>query len=160
MSRRPGRRGRRRRTGLLLTALLGVLFAALIVVFAVRSANQPGGRLQGAFGGGPYDMGRAGVLARAVARDGPILLPDPLRHNRDLYVQHLGGDATKGWLAFEAHSPGASRRCLLRWEPAARHFRDPCDGRAYPADGPGLTSFPATVDGRGHVVIDLGGGQR
>ena len=158
MSRRPGGRGRR--TGLLLTALLGVVFAALIVVFAVRSANQPGGKLQGAFGGGPYDMGRASVLAGAVARDGPILLPDPLRHNRDLYAQHLGTDATKGWLAFEAHAPGASRRCQLRWEPAGRDFRDPCDGRSYPVDGAGLTSFPATVDAHGHVVIDLGGARR
>jgi len=160
MSRRPGGRrrgdrGRRRSTGLLLTALLGVLVAVLLVVFAVRFANKPGGKLHGAFGGGPYDVGRASVLARPIAKAGPILLQDLLSHQRDLYVQHLGTDPAKGWSAFEAHAPGAPRRCQVRWDETQAVFRDPCDGRTYPADGAGLTAYPTTVDIRGHVTVDL-----
>ncbi|HMC53109.1 MAG TPA: hypothetical protein VKI64_10145, partial [Acidimicrobiales bacterium] len=63
-----------------------MLAAVLIVALAVRLANRPGGKLQGAFGGGPFDVGHASGLAPSIARRGPILLPDPLRHNRDLYV--------------------------------------------------------------------------
>jgi hypothetical protein len=132
-----------------------VAATALVVAFAVHLANRPGGKLQGAFGGGPYDVGRASALARPIAGGGPILLQDLLGHNRDLYVQHLGDDPNRGWSAFEAHAPGAPRRCQVRWDPVHSGFRDPCDGRAFPSDGAGLTAYPTTVDPRGHVMVDL-----
>ena len=97
-------------------------------------------------------MGPADDRARTIAEGGPILFQDLLNRSRDIYVQHLGGD---DWRAFEAHAPGAPRRCFLEWRAATREFVDACDGRTFPADGTGLVQYPTRVDERQHVVVDL-----
>jgi hypothetical protein len=99
-----------------------------------------------------FKVGSAERLARTVARDGPLLFQDLLDRSRDIFVQHLGGN---DWRAFEAHAPGAPRRCSLEWRRDTRVFVDPCDGRTYPADGTGLTSYPARVTDDGLLVVDL-----
>jgi hypothetical protein len=133
-----------------LTATAGVV--AGIVIFAIvvnlvgSSADKPSSAAA------TFDVGPADQRARAVAEGGPILFQDLLGNSRDIYVQHLG-DTT--WIAVEAHSPGAARRCVLRWDAPTRAFVDPCDGRTYPADGTGLVTYPATVNDRKRVVVDL-----
>jgi hypothetical protein len=146
----------RRRT-VLFTAVGAVLAAALLVAVVARAtsttsssgAGGSGGRTQAA----EFDVGNAGQRAATVDRSGPILFPDPQGHSRDIYVQHLGGS---DWVAFEARPPGAPRQCVLRWEQAARHFVDPCDGRIYPPDGAGLVTFPAHVNDKGRLIVELG----
>jgi len=145
----------RRRT-LLFTAMGAVLAAALLLAIVARVASSNPGTPSATDAGGrrvaQFDLGRAKDFAPTIARSGPLLFPDPQGHSRDIFVQHLGGDA---WLAFEARATGASRQCILKWDNTARHFTDPCDGRTYPADGAGLVSFPTTVDGKGRVIVDL-----
>ncbi len=147
-------RGRVTRSqGIVLTAVLGLITAVLLVIFVVRLANRPGGKLHGAFGGATFDMGKASTFAPEIGRHGPLLFQDLLGHGRDIYVGHLGTDAGSGWLAVEAH-PDHDRSCALAWVPSPAGFRD-CSGHAYPPDGTGLVRYAATVDGRGHVIVDL-----
>ena len=124
----------------------GILIFAIVANFVGTSADKPDSAAA------TFDVGPAEQRARTVERGGPILFQDLLDRSRDIYVQHLGGD---DWRAFEAHSPGAPRRCFLEWRPSPREFVDPCDGRTYPADGTGLLTYPARVDDRKHVVVDL-----
>ena len=135
---------------MVLTGVAGVLGG--ILVFAIVT-NLVGSRADTSDSpAATFDVGPAESRARTIARGGPILFQDLLNRSRDIYVQHLGGD---DWRAFEAHAPGAPRRCFLEWRQATRQFVDGCDGRAYPADGTGLASYPARVDERKHVVVDL-----
>ena len=100
-----------------------------------------------------FDVGSAAQRAAAVDRDRtPLLFPDPLERDREIYVQHLGA---KSWVAFEARAPGAARNCVLRWRVAEQSFGDPCTGAVYPRDGTGLTSYPARVDKDGRLLVDL-----
>jgi hypothetical protein len=132
-----------------LTALGGVA-AGVLIFLVVLAVAGPRSTEQSA--GATFKVGPAERLAPTVARDGPLLFQDLLNRSRDIYVQHLGDD---DWRAFEAHAPGAPRRCVVRWQPEDRRFLDPCDGRTYAADGTGLASFRTEVDEDGVVVVDF-----
>jgi hypothetical protein len=137
----------------LITAVGAVIAAALLFAVVTRvstTASTPAG------GSGKrtaqFELGKATDYARTIARDGPLLFPDPQGRSRDIYIQHLGEGA---WVAFEARVTGAPRTCVVKWEAGPRHFVDPCDGRTFPADGAGLVHFPTTVNDDGKVVVDL-----
>jgi hypothetical protein len=137
----------------LFTAVGAVLAAALLFAVMTRvtsSTSTPAGGAGDRTAG--FELGKATDFARTIARDGPLLVPDPQGRSRDIFIQHLGDDA---WLAFEARAAGASRNCVLRWEQGARQFVDPCNGTIYPPDGAGLVRFPTTVNDDGKVVVDL-----
>ena len=136
-------------------SVVAVVVAAGLLVTVVRLATRSEVELD--LGAQDFRVGPARRLAPEVGRDGPLLF-QALTGNRDLYVQHLGGDPSTGWLAFDARAPGAPRECLLRWDPEARRFVDRCTGRSFPADGAGLPSYPTTVDREGRVVVDLDAG--
>ncbi|MCA1693009.1 MAG: hypothetical protein LC733_12740 [Actinobacteria bacterium] len=137
---------------MVITGLAGV-GAGILLFLVVLAATGPQSTRQAA--NAPFKVGSAKSLATAVARDGPLLFQDLLNRSRDIYVQHLGG---QDWVAFEAHAPGAPRRCVLQWRPGSRDFLDPCDagGRTYPGDGTGLTAYPARIDSKGVLTIQLG----
>jgi hypothetical protein len=143
----------KRRT-VLITAIGAVLAAALLfaIVAQAMTTSTRSSSNEGDTRTTEFDVGPAEQRAAAVARDGPLLFPDPRGGSRDIYIQHLGDN---NWVAFEARASGAPRRCVLRWEQPARHFVDPCDGRTFPADGSGLVTFPARVDDEDRVIVDL-----
>ena len=134
---------------MVLTAIAGVLAGALVFVAVLRLAAT--GTAKSHLAPPVFRVGPAGVLAQTVERHGPLLFPDPTGRSRDIYLQHL----EDRWTAFAARPRGAPRRCTLRWEPAARHFVDPCGGRAFPPDGAGLTGYGTSVDAKGTLVVDL-----
>ena len=139
---------------MLFTALGAVLAAALLFAIVARVQSTSVDSAQdGGDGALQFDAGNAERIAANIARDGPLLFPDPQGRSRDIRVQHLGGT---DWVAFEARAPGAPRQCTLRWEQGPRQFVDPCDGRIYPPNGAGLVTYPARVDGNGRVIVDLG----
>ena len=137
-------------TAAILVAVGGVLAGLLLFLAVVRLVGS--GKASSRVGADLLVLGKAKSLAGAVARDGPLLLPDPLGRGRDIYVQHFGGD---DWRTFDAHPPGAPDRCVLAWHADDKIFVDRCSGTTYPADGTGLVSFPTSVDGKGRVLIDL-----
>ena len=101
-----------------------------------------------------FDAGRTDSQAPAIARDGPILLGDVAGGDRDVYLQHLGTDEDRGWLAFDTRPPGAPRNCAVRWVAEDEAFVDPCSDRRYPPNGEGLRQYPVDVrDGR--LAVDL-----
>jgi hypothetical protein len=134
---------------MVVTALAGVGVGVLLFLIVLNAAG-PKSAEQSA--DATFEVGSAERLAKTVADTGPLLFQDLLNRDRDIYVQHLGGD---DWRTFEAHAPGAPRRCVLEWRPATRDFRDPCDGRTYPADGTGLTRYATKVE-KGALIVDLG----
>jgi hypothetical protein len=146
-------------SGAVLLATGAVIIGALMfaAVANLVSTRKSGGKT----GTDLYVVGDAKSLAGTVSRTGPLLFQDLLGNSRDIYVQHLGPSGRErevggdGWRTFEAHGPGAPRRCVLRWDPPAKHFLDPCNGKTYPADGAGLTTFPTSVDAEGRLVVDL-----
>ena len=135
---------------MVLTGIAGVLGGILVFAIVANVVGSSADKVDSA--ATTFDVGPAEQRARTIARGGPILFQDLLNRSRDIYVQHVGGD---DWRAFEAHAPGAPRRCFLEWRADARQFVDACDGRTYPADGTGLVAYPTQVDDRQHVVIDL-----
>jgi hypothetical protein len=137
-------------TTVILTGIAGVLGGILVFAIVANLVGSSADKVDSA--ATTFDVGPADQRARTIARGGPILFQDLLNRSRDIYVQHLGDD---DWRAFEAHAPGAARECFLEWRSATREFEDACDGRAFPADGTGLVSYPARVDERQHIVVDL-----
>ena len=121
-------------------------------IIALASWLAGTGKIQTTLGKDVFDVGSTTVLAREVQADGPLLFQDLLGHTRDIYVQHLGGTR---WTAFEAHAPGAERRCQLEWRRRQHDFRDPCTRRVYPGDGAGLVHYRATVNRKDRLVVDL-----
>ncbi len=141
-----------RPAALLLSCVLGLVALVLLLVFVVKLASDSGGNT---LGDETFDA-NAAALAGQVSRNGPILFPDLLGRGRDIYIQHLSEDPKLGWRAFRATVEGADRTCTLRWDPAERVFRDPCEpGRTYPADGEGLEQYHTSVQEPGKLVVDL-----
>lgn len=102
-----------------------------------------------------FEAGKSDRLSKAIAKAGPILIADASpNQTRDIYIQHLGDDPEKGWIAFAARANGAPRECYLEWKLSSREFVDPCSTNHYPADGKGLTGYSVEVrDGK--VLVDL-----
>jgi len=137
-----------------LTALaLAALLLFLVVRFASRNPDQVN------LGPEVFRVGNATRLARAIEEGGPFLFKDPLNREREVFVQHLGADPNAGWSAIRAYASRVAVECLLRWEPGPERFVDPCTSRSYPADGAGLTVYPARVE-NGVVSVDLRSAQR
>jgi hypothetical protein len=148
-----GPEGPSRQTAILLIAGLAVLAAVLLVIFVLRLSQKPGAKVN--LGADEFTMGRAAAFAPLVATNGPLIFPPPHGTHLTLYVQHLGADVKKGWLAFDAHDPAQPARCLVRWQPAGQDFIDPCDQARFPADGQGLVQYSAQVNKSGDVIVDL-----
>ena len=135
----------------MLLGVTGVVIGLVLLVGLAVLASRGDVELQGS---PVFDAGRTDSQAPAIERDGPILLGDVAGGDRDVYLQHLGDDEDRGWLALDTRAPGASRDCAVRWIPADEVFEDPCSGRRYPPDGEGLRQYPVDVrDGR--LTVDL-----
>jgi hypothetical protein len=133
----------------------GVISAVILLLFVLWAAGQNSGRSVQT-SDTQFQNISAAKMAKSISKDGPVLFPDASgNRSRDIYVQHLGDDPTTGWLAFDAHKPGASRDCYLEWHADRQVFVDVCDKSEVPADGTGLRQYPATVNKKGTLVIDF-----
>ncbi len=103
-----------------------------------------------------FQGGGAARLAAEIADRGPIFYGDVSgEKDRDIILQHLGGDPRIGWYAFLAAPPDKPRSCTWQWQKGERRFRAKCDHRLIaPRDGAGLTRFPVTVQAR-KLSVDL-----
>ena len=153
----PRVRNRRRTRSIVAASLAGLVATLVLVAFVVRFASQRPDDVN--LGDKRFVVGRADRFAERIEEQGaPLLFKDPLtsRPGRELYVQHLGDDEEKGWIAVEAYSPGPRKlACLLTWDTKTDEFVDPCSKARYPADGTGLQVYPGEVDERTAVIIDL-----
>jgi len=144
---------RRRGTAFVTVAALGAIAAAIVAVSLIELSSS--GKVKSQLGSPTFLAGRAQDYAPLVARDGPILLPDPEGKSRNVYLQHLGPDPSLGWVTILAVPPGESAHCVITWDQGARDFHDPCSGRTYPPDGAGLVRYPTTVLPSRRIQVDL-----
>ncbi len=150
---RPPRRRRDRMRAAVILGIAGVVVGAVLVALVtVLAAKQPD---KVNLGDDTFVVGDAKRLAGHV----PLLFKDPLtsKPGREVYVQHVGPDHRKGWLAVEAYAPGSPRqlRCILQWDGRGRVFHDPCSSATFPADGAGLRRYPVSVNRDGDVEVNL-----
>lgn len=150
---RPPPRRRRGGAALLTGGVVAVLVAIAVAVTLVELASS--GRVKTHLGRTTLAVGRAGDLAAQIDANGPLLLPDLAGKDRPIFVQHLGADPLKGWVAIQALVPGEARRCVLGWDGPPRVFRDPCTGVTFPSDGAGLIRYPVTVLPSRRIDVDL-----
>jgi hypothetical protein len=151
----------------LAVAAAGVVVAIGVAAALAVLANR--GTVDVRLGSDTFAEHDAEDAARDIAENGPILYPDTAGGDRDIYLQHFGGDPGEGWIAFAARPPGVSRACTLQWNGADEVFRlldsagkvsGECDGREFPADGEGLPTYPVTVDADGNIDVDLNAADR
>jgi hypothetical protein len=95
----------------------------------------------------------ASAQARLIAENGPAPFPDPLQKGRDIIVNHVGDDVSRGWYAFRRVPPNGAPGCLVYWDGSRQLFVDPCTATTYPPDGSGLTQLPVDVH-QDRVAID------
>ena len=153
----------------LAVAAVGVILAVALAFGVALLANR--GSVDVQLGDETFQGQDAEDAARQIEEGGPILYADAAGGDRDIVLQHLGGDDfTEGWLAFAARPGGAPRSCTVRWFPGESGspgdgvFRllddsgeetDACAGEEFPATGEGLPQYPVTVrDGRLDVDIN------
>jgi hypothetical protein len=131
-------------------AILGLILFLAATVLSDRNSTEL--RL----GDQTFQGGNAERLADEIADRGPILYPDVSgSKNRDIILQHLGGDPARGWYAFRAQPPDKDRECTWQWQADEELFRARCDEQlTAPADGTGLESFPVEVV-KGKLDVDL-----
>ena len=102
-----------------------------------------------------FDAGKVDHLAKEI-RDGdglPVLFQDLVGKDRNLYVQHQGRSAKKGWVAFGAFDPD-DPTCGIGIDRDHQRLVGLCDHRTYPLDGKGLRQYPTSVEG-GKLFVDL-----
>jgi hypothetical protein len=150
---RPPPRRRRGGAALITGGVVAVLVAVAVAVTLVELASS--GSVKTHLGRDTLAVGRAGDLANEIDAHGPLLLPDLANRDRPIFVQHLGPDPLKGWVAIQALIPGEAPRCVLGWDARTRVFRDPCTAATFPDDGTGLVRYPVTVLPSKRINVDL-----
>jgi hypothetical protein len=148
----------------ILPVVAGLVFFAAIGlaawgIAAWTSHNSGPGKVQVNLGEDTFNMGTAKARAEEVAERGPLLFPGLIAADEGyIVVNHVGSDELAGWKAFAAVPPGSTIECAVQWHGDAQQFQDPCTGKAYPADGSGLTAYRVRISPDRELVIDLGRG--
>jgi hypothetical protein len=136
-------------------ALVAVVLLVLGAgAFALLNRDTPSTDLR--LGDQTFQGGSTERLAKEIAERGPIFYGDVSGNKeRDIILQHLGDDPSKGWYAFRAAPVDKDRECTWQWQADEDLFRAKCDeSLTAPADGEGLEQFPIKVrDGR--LDVDL-----
>lgn len=142
-----------RRRQVVVMSLIALAFAGALLFLVVQYASENPDAANLGSDVVKLDAERA---AERIAETGPYALQDP-NGDRDVYLQHVGDDPETGWVLVLAYPPGEpDKRCAVVWDVKRDLFEAPCSKRTYPADGSGLTTYPAPVE-KGRVVIDLRG---
>lgn len=136
---------------LVTTAVVALVASAIVFFIVVQLSTGPDAKNN--LGDPVFEVGQATHFVKRV----PLLF-QALQGagDRDIYVNHVGADPKKGWIAFDARAAGQPRECFLRWSPTAKRFSDPCTKRTYgPDPGPEFTHYGTTVNSNGVVVVDF-----
>lgn len=138
----------------LLVAGVGVVVALGIAWLVAQAASR--GDVEIRLGDDRFDAGQVESIAEAIADgDGlPVLVPDLVGGQRNLFVQHLEDDAEEGWVAFGAFDPDEPS-CAVQIDREAKVLVNACDAEeTYPLDGTGLRYYPTSVED-GHLFVDI-----
>ena len=137
----------------LLIAGSAVVVLLVVTLLVAQAANR--GDVDIRLGDDRFDAGKVTSMAETIDDgDGiPILYPDLLGRGRSVFVQHLGDDPAKGWVAFGAFLPDDAD-CEIEIEQPDRDRLVDCEGREQPLDGNGLRTYPTSVED-GRLKVDI-----
>ena len=138
----------------LAVAAVAIGLIAVVAVFVALAASR--GDVEINLGDDRFNAGRTKRLADAIEEGGglPFLYQDLVGNDRHLFVQHLGDDPDKGWVAFGAFDPD-DPACVVEIDRDEEVLRNECDGsQTYPLSGEGLRQYPVEVEG-GRIYVDV-----
>jgi len=138
----------------LLVAGVGVVAALGIAWLVAQAASR--GDVEIRLGDDRFDAGQVESIADAIDDEEglPVLVPDLVGGQRNLFVQHLADDADEGWVAFGAFDPD-DPSCAVQIDRDAKVLVNACDPDVtYPLDGTGLRYYPTSVED-GRLFVDI-----
>lgn len=138
----------------LLVAGVGVA-VAIGLAFAVAVLASRG-EVEINLGDDRFDAGQVESIAARIDRDEglPVLYPDLVGRDRNLYVQHTERSPRRGWVAFGAFDPD-DPSCSVSIDRDAKVLVNDCDESiTYPLDGRGLRYYPVVVEGT-RLYVDI-----
>jgi hypothetical protein len=136
-----------------IVGVVGLLFGAALMVVGLIALSTRGSeskRTERLTPAKEFRVADAKGKAAEVAKEGPLLLPDPATFNRPIFLQHVGDDANQGWSAFDAVAPGC--RNSLTWQADRKMFVDPCSKRELDSAGGDQFHYPTRVDDNAILV--------
>lgn len=146
-----------------LIAIVALLFVGMIGYALFRAATPGGTPGVTPSDKSKYTAGDAERLAERIADAGPLLLSDVSGNGqkRPIYLAHTGDNPKEGWIAGDAHAPGAPPDCFLSWDADAQRLRSDCsastfdDAGGYRVDDPAIVKYPTTVNEDGVLQVDM-----
>jgi hypothetical protein len=135
-------------------AFFAVLGLALWGVAAYMSGDDEEVRLAPS----TYQIGTTKTMARIIAEDGPLILPDLLQASgeRSIVLDHTGNDPQRGWRIFMAYPADRDVDCKVEQVKRTRTFTD-CESRTLAIDALALppAGVQPNVSADGDLELDL-----
>jgi hypothetical protein len=138
----------------LAVAGVGVAVALGLAFLVAQAASR--GDIDVRLGDDRFDAGQVESIADRIEEDDglPVLYPDLVGRDRNLYVQHTEESPRRGWVAFGAFDPD-DPDCAVTLDRAAKVLVNACDeGTTYPLDGRGLRYYPVDIEGN-RLLVDI-----
>ena len=108
-------------------AFFALFFAGLwIVATVINDGAEPGSEI----GNRVFEVGKVADMAKAIAADGPLLLPDLKSPDgvRSIVLDHKGSDPATGWQVYYGFPADRDASCLVTHVQGSRTFTD-CENR-------------------------------
>lgn len=137
--------------------ILGILavLAALGLGYAIIQLAQQGS-IESNLGANELIVGEHLNLSQKIMEEGPIPYQSQASGTPSIYLQHLGEDPRRGWLAFDTSWPDSD--CILNWNAQVSLFEptetEACAGFGrVEANGEGLRQHLVRINSEGRVVV-------
>jgi len=108
-------------------AFFALFFAGLwLVATVINDRAEPGSEI----GNRVFEVGKVTAMAKAIAADGPLLLPDLQSPDgvRSIVLDHEGSDPATGWQVYYGFPADRDANCLVTHVQGSRTFTD-CENR-------------------------------
>ena len=108
-------------------AFFALFFAGLwLVATVINKRAEPGSEI----GNRVFEVGKVSAMAKAIAADGPLLLPDLKSPDgvQSIVLDHNGSDPAVGWQVYYGFPADRDAKCLVTHVQGSRTFTD-CENR-------------------------------
>ena len=130
---------------------LGLWVAAQFINNRADPTSQIGNKV--------FEVGKVESIAKSVAKDGPLLLPDLKSPDgvRSIVLDHTGTDPASGWQAYYGYPADRDATCLVTHVQGSRTFTD-CENRVLQVNQLSAPSeVRPIVENKKTLYIDLRG---
>jgi hypothetical protein len=108
-------------------AFFALFFAGLwLIATVINNRAEPDSEI----GNRVFEVGKVTAMAKAIAADGPLLLPDLQSPDgvRSIVLDHEGSDPATGWQVYYGFPADRDANCLVTHVQGSRTFTD-CENR-------------------------------